>query len=56
MELGQLSPEPHTWALKRWALKDRYTIDQYINGGLKLLVKPFLTPKDLEYWQKYYEA
>jgi len=45
----------HSWALKRWAFKDRYTIDEYVSGGLKLLVKPFLTDQGLEYWQKYYE-
>jgi TetR/AcrR family transcriptional regulator, cholesterol catabolism regulator len=45
----------HSWALKRWAFKDRYTIDEYVIGGLKLLVKPFLTPQGLDYWMKYYE-
>ena len=45
----------HSWALKNWAFKQRYTIEDYVGGGLKLLVKPFLTPKGLEYWRKYYE-
>jgi len=44
----------HSWALKRWAFKDRYSLDEYVEGGLKLLVKPFLTAKGLEYWEQYY--
>jgi len=44
----------HSWALKGWAFKQRYTIEEYIRGGLDLLVKPHLTPKGRAYWQKYY--
>lgn len=35
----------HAWALKAWALRDRYTLEQYIAEGTKLLVEPFLTEK-----------
>ena len=35
----------HAWALKQWALRERYTLDDYIDEGIKLLVEPFLTEK-----------
>ena len=35
----------HAWALKSWALRGRYTLEQYVREGLKLLVDPFLTAK-----------
>jgi AcrR family transcriptional regulator len=35
----------HAWALKQWALRDRYALDEYIEEGIKLLVEPFLTDK-----------
>lgn len=35
----------HTWALKYWAFKDKYSIDQYIHEGITLLVKPYLTAR-----------
>lgn len=44
----------HAWALKNWAYKDLYSLEDYIAGGLELMVKPFLTPKGLDYWSKYY--
>jgi AcrR family transcriptional regulator len=33
----------HAWALKQWALRGRYTLERYVEEGLKLLVEPFLT-------------
>jgi AcrR family transcriptional regulator len=35
----------HAWALKHWALRERYTLEQYVREGLALLVEPFLNPK-----------
>jgi AcrR family transcriptional regulator len=35
----------HAWALKGWAFRGRYTLEQYVKEGLKLLVDPFLTAK-----------
>jgi AcrR family transcriptional regulator len=35
----------HAWALKAWAFRDRYSLDEYVAEGIKLLVEPFLTEK-----------
>jgi AcrR family transcriptional regulator len=35
----------HAWALKAWAFRDRYSRDEYVAEGIKLLVEPFLTEK-----------
>ena len=35
----------HAWALKSWAFRRRYTLEEYVKEGLKLLVDPFLTTK-----------
>lgn len=35
----------HAWALKNWALRDRYSLDRYVREGLALLVEPFLNAK-----------
>jgi len=35
----------HAWALKHWAFGERYTLDQYVREGLRLLVEPYLTQK-----------
>ena len=35
----------HAWALKRWALRGRYSLEDYVEEGIKLLVEPFLTEK-----------
>ncbi len=35
----------HAWALKGWAFRGRYTLEEYVKEGLKLLVDPFLTEK-----------
>lgn len=35
----------HAWALKQWALRGRYSVEDYVEEGIKLLVEPFLTEK-----------
>ncbi len=35
----------HAWALKHWALRERYALDNYVREGLALLVEPLLTAK-----------
>lgn len=35
----------HAWALKYWALRDRFSLVQYVSDGIGLLVEPFLTAK-----------
>jgi len=35
----------HAWALKQWALRGRYSLEDYVEEGIKLLVEPFLTDK-----------
>lgn len=35
----------HAWALKAWAMRGRYTLEEYVEEGIKLLVEPFLTEK-----------
>jgi AcrR family transcriptional regulator len=33
----------HSWALKHWAFRDRYTPDEFMAEGEKILIHPFLT-------------
>lgn len=35
----------HSWALKHWAFRDKYTLDEYVEEGIKLLIDPILTDK-----------
>jgi len=35
----------HTWALKHWAFRDKYTLDEYAEEGIRLLIDPHLTDK-----------
>lgn len=35
----------HAWALKHWAFVDRFSLAEYVEEGLLLLVEPFLTAK-----------
>lgn len=37
----------HGWALKHWAFRDRYSVERYVDEGLKLLVEPLLTDEGL---------
>jgi len=43
----------HAWALKNWALRDRYSLDGYIREGLALLVEPFLNAKGRAAYARY---
>lgn len=35
----------HAWALKHWALRDKYGLGKYVAEGVRLLTEPFLTAK-----------
>ncbi len=35
----------HAWALKNWALRDRYRLGEYVSRGIGLIVEPFLTAR-----------
>jgi len=35
----------HAWALKHWALRERFDLGHYVSGGVALLVEPFLTAR-----------
>ena len=35
----------HSWALKHWVLRERYSLESYIGEGITLLIEPFLTAK-----------
>ena len=35
----------HAWALKQWAHRGCYSLEDYVEEGIKLLVEPFLTEK-----------
>lgn len=37
----------HAWALKHWALGERYSLPGYVAEGVRILVEPFLTAKGL---------
>ena len=41
----QLVMFAHGWALKHWALNERYSLERYIGEGIALLIEPFLTAK-----------
>lgn len=41
----QLVLYAHSWALKHWVLRERYSLDSYIGEGVKLMIEPFLTAK-----------
>jgi AcrR family transcriptional regulator len=41
----QLVMFAHSWALKHWALGERYGLAGYVAEGIKLLVEPFLTAR-----------
>jgi AcrR family transcriptional regulator len=41
----QLVMFAHSWALKHWALGERYDLAEYVAEGIALLVEPFLTAK-----------
>lgn len=35
----------HSWALKHWVLRERYSLESYIGEGIALLIEPFLTAR-----------
>jgi len=35
----------HAWALKNWAMRERFDLAGYVSGGISLLIEPFLTTK-----------
>ena len=37
----------HSWALKHWAFRGKYSLARYVAEGMKLLVEPLLTAKGL---------
>ena len=41
----QLVMFAHSWALKHWALRERYALAEYVSEGIKILIDPFLTAK-----------
>lgn len=43
----------HTWALKYWALCERYTLRQYVEEGLKIFIEPHLTSDGLVEFEKF---
>lgn len=41
----QITTFCHMWALKHWAFRDKYTLEEYVEEGIKLLIDPHLTDK-----------
>ncbi len=41
----QLTTFCHMWALKHWAFRDKYSLEEYAEEGIKLLIDPHLTRK-----------
>jgi len=41
----QLVMFAHSWALKHWALRERYRLAEYVAEGIQILIAPFLTAK-----------
>ncbi len=35
----------HAWALKNWALRERFDLPGYVSSGIALLIEPFLTAR-----------
>src|SRR5690606_37740562 len=35
----------HAWALKHWAMRERFDLAAYVSGGVALLIEPFLTAR-----------
>jgi AcrR family transcriptional regulator len=45
----------HTWALKNWAFRDKYTFDEYLAEGERILISAFLTAKGRKFFETLYE-
>ncbi len=41
----QLVMFAHSWALKHWALHERYALAEYVSEGIRILIEPFLTAR-----------
>lgn len=35
----------HAWALKAWRFRPMMTLDDYVEGGIRLMLDPKLTPR-----------
>lgn len=46
----------HTWALKHWAFRDRYTPEEYAAEGAKILIYPFLTEAGRQQYARIEQA
>lgn len=42
----------HTWALKHWALRRKFSVAEYVTEGEKLLIVPFLTARGKKEYAK----
>lgn len=45
----------HTWALKNWAFRDKYTFDEYLAEGERILIAAFLTAKGRKLFESLHE-
>jgi AcrR family transcriptional regulator len=45
----------HTWALKNWAFRDKYTFDEYLAEGERILITAFLTAKGRKLFETLHE-
>ena len=45
----------HTWALKNWAFRDKYTFDEYLAEGERILIAAFLTAKGRRLFESLHE-
>ena len=46
----------HSWALKNWAFRDRYSPEEYMAEGEKILIYPFLTEAGRQEYAKIHSA
>ncbi|CUW39362.1 putative TetR-family transcriptional regulator [Magnetospirillum sp. XM-1] len=46
----------HSWALKNWAFRDRYSPDEYMAEGEKILIRPFLTDLGRREFEKIHDG
>ncbi len=42
----------HNWALKHWAFREKYSVEEYVSEGAQLLIVPHLTPAGLEAFKR----
>lgn len=46
----------HTWALKNWTFRDRYSYSEYMKEGQNILIRPFLTEAGLAEFNRINDA